>query len=133
MLEHTVTSHTVTSQSRGHYHGYICNISLPIPNIIPLIGPTLEVFHTSTKVLNPTPWLSLQTPLCSNPDFPPGTNNNFPGQIWPHRDILATHLFHRGVFLKLDYLNTKLAPNHIPMWTYMQIRHFLSRPETSHH
>lgn len=99
----------------------------------PLIGPTLDVFHISIKVSNPTPYLSPLTPLRSNTDFPPGTNDNFLSQIWPHRDVLATHLFHRGAFLSLDDLNAKLAPNRIPMWTYMQIRHYLSRPETAHH
>lgn len=77
--------------------------------------------------------MSPLTPLHANSDLPPSTNGNFLVQIWPHRDVLATHLFNRGILLTLEDLNTKLFPNCLPQGTYMQMRHFLSMNDSIQH
>lgn len=69
--------------------------------------------------------------ITCKPGHLPGTNNNFLTQIWPHRDVLATHLFNKGTLLTIEDLNAKLTPNHISHWTYIQMKHFLSRKETA--
>lgn len=90
----------------------------------PLTGPSLETFRLTAKLSNPTPWISPLTPLWSNPEFL--------SSEWPYRDVLATHFFRSGTLLLLEDLNIKLAPQHIPSWTYMQIKHFLTRRENAY-
>lgn len=96
----------------------------------PLIGSTLEVFWSITQLSNPMSWLSPLTPLHANTDFVPGIEESFLSTIWPHKDVLDSHILRRGYLIYLKALNNELAPYSISQWTYMQIKHFLTRQET---
>ena len=98
----------------------------------PMIGPTLKIFHSTFKQSNATPWLSPLTSLRNNPEFPPGLEKNFLKLHWPHERILSMHFYKKGKILSREDLNDIIKPFVIPHWNYIQIRHYLTKADSTH-
>lgn len=94
----------------------------------PLINPKLLSFRESyhqkiTSISSP------MTPLCHNPEFPPGTSTSFLMDSWPHPTVRGEHLYENGHLITQAKLATQMTNGMLPFWTYMQIRHFLEKPK----
>lgn len=95
----------------------------------PLINPTLIAFRETCNKQKISSTLGPMTPLAHNPEFTPGTHPSFLTVGWPHPNIRAEHFFSEGRLLTQDELATKMNKTSFPFWTYVQIRHFFSRPK----
>ncbi|XP_018418248.1 PREDICTED: collagen alpha-6(VI) chain-like [Nanorana parkeri] len=67
------------------------------------------------------------TPIRMNPAFPPGQHSAFLARWSPDKSPTANLFFDRqGKFRTLSDLNANSQANPMPLWTYFQIRHYLT-------
>lgn len=97
----------------------------------PLILASLGAFRRSIKISSISSIPGPLTPLRGNPKFTPGLSPSFLNQAWPHDRILA-YQFYTGKIPRSYENLVDLSPLHsFPLWTYRQIRHFLSTQGTT--
>lgn len=70
------------------------------------------------------------TPIRHNPEFPPGIEGSFLTELGPHADPRAGDFFLEEIFLPLSTLIAQRTDRQVPLWSYMQLRHFLTDPRT---
>lgn len=92
----------------------------------PLINSTLLNFKAACKIMRLQPTPGPMTPIEDNPDFKPGVSLLQPTNDPQRTRLTAQHMFLHGSLLSHQALNDKLPDYNIPLYKYLQIRHFIN-------
>lgn len=91
----------------------------------PLTKATLTPCSKAAKHPEVTSTLSPLT-LTYDPDFLPGSGNHLLCNQTTHKPLLAGECFHEGKFKDYETLKRDSGIPNLPIWTYFQLRNFLS-------
>ncbi len=106
------------------------SVSLKSACTNPITISTVKAWHAIRKLEGRSQFTSVFTPICDNPDFPPGMmDNNF--RIWANKGISTLHnLLEGSTMLSFNQLERKYDIQHQDFFRFFQVRNFVTKDTT---
>lgn len=96
----------------------------------PITITTVKAWHAIRKLEGRSQFTSVFTPICDNPDFPPGVMDyNF--RMWVNKGISTLHkLLEGSTMMSFSQLKRKYDIEQQDFFRYLQVRNFVTKDTT---
>lgn len=96
----------------------------------PITVSTVKAWHAIRKLEGSSQFTSVFTPICNNPDFPPGVMDNN-SWIWVNKGISTVHeLLEGSTMMSFSQLKRKYDIQQQDFFRSLQVRNFVTKDTT---